>query len=429
MKPAGIIVHYAEVATKGKNRPTFIKHLARNIGRTLAGLPFGGVQVVSGRLWIPSYSDDPPLEEAYARIRSVYGVASFSPVICAPLELNALKEAALSLVEGRTYETFRVTSRRVFKNQPLASLDVNRQVGEYLWEHHPAKVKLKDPEMEVFIEMLPEGAYLYTDKIPGPRGLPVGVTGKVATLLSGGIDSPVAAARMQRRGCNTILIHFHSHPFLSRASQEKARDLAVHLARSQQVATLYLVPFGELQREIVTVVPPPLRVVLYRRFMLRIAGEIALREHCRALVTGESLGQVASQTLSNMVAIESASPLPVLRPLIGFDKQEIIEEAQRLGTFETSILPDQDCCTLFIPRDPETHAKHDAVAAAEAKLDIDRMCNDALQRMESFDALAPWITRRPRPVPENTEDTEVTEKDRVKNQEPPEPESHAHGED
>ena len=216
--------------------------------------------------------------------------------------------------------------------------------------------------------MLTEGALYYCAKQPGAGGLPTGTGGRVACLLSGGIDSPVAAYRLMRRGCSVLLIHFHSYPVLSRASQEKVREIAALLTRYQLRSRLILVPFGDLQRKVVLAVPPELRVVIYRRFMLRIADQLARRWHARALVTGEVIGQVASQTLENMTAIAEATEMTVLRPLIGMDKDEISVEAQRIGTYPISIVPDEDCCTLFTPRRPATRARLEAIQAAEAAL-------------------------------------------------------------
>jgi len=216
------------------------------------------------------------------------------------------------------------------------------------------------------------------EKRRGPGGLPVGVEGRVACLMSGGIDSPVAAYLMMKRGCLVTFIHFHSHPFVSRASAEKAEELAAHLTRYQFRSRLFLVGFGEAQRAIVVGAPAPLRVVLYRRTMLRIACEIARRERALALVTGESLGQVASQTLRNLTTIESASALPIFRPLIGFDKVEIIDRARTLGTYPISIEPDEDCCSLFVPPHPDVDTRPETVRAAEEKLDPSALVKMAL---------------------------------------------------
>jgi thiamine biosynthesis protein ThiI len=221
--------------------------------------------------------------------------------------------------------------------------------------------------------MLPDGAFYFFGKEPGAGGLPTGTGGRVACLLSGGIDSPVAAYRMMRRGCSVLFIHFHSYPILSRASQEKVREIAALLTRHQLRSRLVLVPFGDLQQQVVLAVAPELRVVIYRRLMLRIAERIARRWHARALVTGEVIGQVASQTLENMTTIAEAATLEVLRPLVGMDKDEISSEAARIGTYPISIIPDQDCCTLFTPRHPATRARATDAALAEQSLPIDEM--------------------------------------------------------
>ncbi len=382
MEERGILVHYAELGIKGKNRDAFIKRLRNNIERSLKGCGLGGVQKHFGRLWLYPQKGADLGEEALAQLAEVVGIAYFAQAVRCELTLEAIQRTALAMVLNRRYETFRVTARRAFKDLPFPSNEVARDVGAYLLDHKPAKVKMKDAELNVHIEMLPNEAFVWVDKLEGKRGLPSGTGGKLVGLLSGGIDSPVAIYRMQKRGCHCSLVHFHSQPFLSRASEEKARQLAAHLAKYQGRARLYLVPFGELQREIVTSCPMGLRVVLYRRFMMRIAALIAERERAQALVTGESLGQVASQTLTNMAVIEEAAPLPILRPLVGFDKQEIINEAEALGTYAISVIPDQDCCQLFVPKHPETHARLEAVKAAEAGLDIAQLVHDAVERAE-----------------------------------------------
>jgi thiamine biosynthesis protein ThiI len=225
--------------------------------------------------------------------------------------------------------------------------------------------------------MLTDGAFYFLGKEPGAGGLPTGTGGRVACLLSGGIDSPVAAYRLMRRGCHVLLIHFHSYPILSRASQEKVREIAALLTKHQLQSRLLLVPFGDLQQQVVLAVRPELRVVVYRRLMLRIAERLARRWHAKALVTGEVIGQVASQTLENMTTIAHATSLAVLRPLVGMDKDEIVEEARRIGTFSISIIPDQDCCTLFTPRHPATRTRPDEIDDAERALPIDQMVDNA----------------------------------------------------
>jgi len=229
------------------------------------------------------------------------------------------------------------------------------------------------------VEALTSEAFYYFGKEAGAGGLPAGTSGRVVCLMSGGIDSPVAAWRMIRRGCRVIFVHFHSYPILSRASQEKVRELVGVLTRFQYDSRIFLVPFGDIQQRVVLNVAPPLRVVIYRRLMMRIAEAIALRARAQSLVTGEVVGQVASQTLENMSAIDRVVTMPVLRPLVGMDKDEITAEAQRLGTYPISIIPDQDCCTLFTPRHPATKARLADVEAAESGLPIDEIVTEALR--------------------------------------------------
>jgi len=248
-------------------------------------------------------------------------------------------------------------------------------------------VDLGKPQLTIRVETLSNQAFYSFGKHQGAGGLPTGVSGRVACLLSGGIDSPVAAWRMMRRGCRVVFVHFHSYPILSRASQEKARELAKLLTMFQLRSRLLLVPFGEIQQRVVLSVAPPLRVVIYRRFMMRIAEALAHANRAQALVTGEVVGQVASQTVENLTSINEVVTMPVLRPLIGMDKDEITAEAQRLGTYPVSIIPDQDCCTLFTPRHPVTRARRGDVMAAEAGLDVEEIVKQAVAAaaMEEFD--------------------------------------------
>jgi thiamine biosynthesis protein ThiI len=238
---------------------------------------------------------------------------------------------------------------------------------------------------------VPGQAFCYLGKEPGAGGLPIGTGGRVVALLSGGIDSPVAAWRLMRRGCDAVFVHFHSVPFLSRTSQDKARQLVDVLTRYQLRSRLYLVPFGELQRQLTMTVPGDLRVIVYRRMMLRIAERIGRRVHAKALVTGEVVGQVASQTLDNINVIGGAAYMPILRPLIALDKEEIIAQAQQLGTYAISIVPDEDCCTLFTPRHPETHARRYVVDEIESKLPIAEMIASAIAATEMEQLAYPVI--------------------------------------
>jgi thiamine biosynthesis protein ThiI len=351
--------------------------LLRNLKTALAGLHIPAFRSSMGRLEI-ELGAETPWPEVRARIERVFGIANFSMAGRGPHDFNGLASAILAEVGDRRPASFRVSATRADKRLPFTSPQVEREVGDLIKESTGWPVDLDRPALTVHIEMLPDEAFYFFGKEPGAGGLPTGTGGRVACLLSGGIDSPVAAFRMMRRGCSVLFIHFHSYPILSRASQEKVREIATLLTRHQLRSRLVLVPFGELQQQIVLAVKPELRVVIYRRLMLRIAERIARRWHARALVTGEVIGQVASQTLENMTTIAGATTLEVLRPLVGMDKDEISSEAARIGTFPISIIPDQDCCTLFTPRHPATRARVSDVEQSEAALPIDEMVTAAV---------------------------------------------------
>jgi tRNA uracil 4-sulfurtransferase len=391
MKPA-VVVHYHEISLKGGNRPLFLRRLAENLHRATAGRGLRAIRRLPGRL-VMDLEPGADLAFLQERVASVFGVANFAPGLAVPPQLEAVKEAMLALLAGRDFETFRITARRTFKVFPMTSEEVNRELGALVLKHFSTRVNLGRPELTVYVELLPREGLVYIDRLAGPGGLPVGVSGRVVSLLSGGIDSPVAACRLQKRGCQVEFVHFHSAPYLSATSQAKARSLVERLVRHQFAARLWLVPFGDIQREVLLAVPPPLRVVVYRRLMARIAEGLARRVGALALVTGESLGQVASQTLENLARSTEVATLPILRPLIGSDKEEIIREAKAIGTYEISIEPDQDCCTLFVPKHPETHASAASVARAEARLPVLRLVEMGLEQ-----ATAEEFTFPPGPV-------------------------------
>jgi tRNA uracil 4-sulfurtransferase len=374
------IVHYQEIALKGRNRPWFIARLVRNIREATADLGIREVRPLMGRIEIvlPDVADWNAVSH---RLGRVFGIGNFARAGRAALDVDAIAAEILAdLDPGLQPASFRVSARRADKRFPLTSPQIEREVGGRIKEARGWRVVLGNPELTIHVEALTSEAFYFVGKRPGAGGLPVGSSGRVVCLLSGGIDSPVAAWRMMRRGCRVLFVHFHSYPILSRASQEKARELARLLTEFQYRSRLLLVPFGEIQQRVVLSVAPPLRVVIYRRLMLRIAEEIARRHRAGALVTGEVVGQVASQTIENMHAINQVAGMPVLRPLVGMDKEEITAEAQRLGTYPISIIPDQDCCTLFTPKHPATRAKPRDVAAAEAALDVGQLVDDAIGR-------------------------------------------------
>jgi thiamine biosynthesis protein ThiI len=372
-----IVLHYQEIALKGNNRPWFISRLVRNLKDVTADLGVIDVRALVGRIELV-LGDDADWNVVRERVSRVFGVANFAKAGRAPLDIDAIAAAILADLGDRQVETFRVSARRADKRFPMTSPEIEREVGGRIKQVKGWRVDLAKPEMTIHVEALTDNAFYFFGKEPGAGGLPVGASGKVACLLSGGIDSPVAAWRMMRRGCRVVFVHFHSYPILSRASQEKARELVRLLTRFQLRSRLMLVPFGEIQQQVILSVAPPLRVVIYRRLMMRIAESLARTNRAQALITGEVVGQVASQTVENLTAINAVATMPVFRPLIGMDKEEITAEAIRLGTFPISIIPDQDCCTLFTPKHPATKARRVDVERAEAALPMDEIVQRAV---------------------------------------------------
>jgi thiamine biosynthesis protein ThiI len=393
-----VVVHYGELALKGRNRPWFINTLVRSIRAALGGLDVREVRAMAGRI-VVSLGPEADWIEVRERLRWLPGIGNFSHARHVAPNLDQMIEAVAGAVAGRSARSFRITARRADKRFPVPTPDIERAVGTRVQAATGWPVDLSHPDVTIRIEILTNDAFFYFDKEPGAGGLPIGTSGKVMCLLSGGIDSPVAAWRLMRRGCRAHFVHFHSYPILSRTSQDKARAQVQRLTRGQLRARLYLVAFGALQQQVVVSVPPPLRVVIYRRLMVRIAERLAWKNGAHALVTGDAVGQVASQTIDNLAVIGSVATMPILRPLIGFDKEEITAEAQRLGTYETSIIPDEDCCTLFTPRFPATRAAPAAVDKAERELDVaalvDRAVADAVVEDYRFPARAPSDAARP----------------------------------
>jgi tRNA uracil 4-sulfurtransferase len=387
-RPDCVVVHYHEIALKGDNRPMFVRRLADNLRKATRDI--GGVRVLTpyGRILIELGGREawPVLRD---RIGSVCGIANFSPAFRTPREPEAIEALLEKLLAEKIFGSFRMTARRSDKGYPLTSMELNHRLGRHVQTLKNSRVDLKNPELTIHVELLRKEALVYFQKLAGPGGLPVGVSGHVLSLISGGIDSPVASYLMIKRGCTVGFVHFHGHPHLTKASLEKAEDLVELLTRYQFRSRLYAVAFGEIQRLIVLSVPPPLRVVLYRRFMLRIAEEIACRDRAKGIITGENLGQVASQTLENLTAIQEVARLPILRPLIGFDKDEIIETAKSIGTYPVSIQPDQDCCRLFIPPHPSVAANSAEIEKAERNLDIQGFVKMGLETVERRDFTFP----------------------------------------
>ena len=375
------VVHYAEIGLKGRNRPRFEERLAENLKRAVAPLGACEVTRIYGRILL-EFPDQVDPKEISKRLRKVFGVAYFSRATTCASQLDAIKKLVEEFVSKRSFETFGIRARRPEKNLPFRSSDLTRELGTYVRDTTGAEVDLDDPDLWIELHAMNQQTILVHQREAGPGGMPVGTGGRAFALISGGIDSPVAAHALLRRGVSVSFVHFHSSPFTDASSQQKVRDLVAKLAGYQGSSDLYLVPFGSLQQRLVAEAPAEPRVILYRRFMLRIAEALARSAGARALITGESVAQVASQTLANLDTINRAATLPVLRPLIGMDKAEIIERAQALGTSEISIEPDQDCCRYLMPRRPATSSRPYDLEQVEAALPVESMVREAVRSTE-----------------------------------------------
>lgn len=379
------LVHYHEIGLKGHNRKKFEQQLISNIEALIQDSTVR-IRRISGRICL-FMEDGSSFEDACSladQIAGVPGIARVSSGYRCAQDLEEMYETAcMALNDAGEFHTFKVQARRNHTDFAIDSMQLNQLVGAALCRAFPdKKVAMKNPDVEVRVEVIQGSTYIYGRSIPGIGGLPVGSAGKAICLLSSGIDSPVASWRIARRGATCIGVHFSGRPETSATSEYLVQDIAEVLEKTGCFARLYIVPIGTYQREISALAPPELRVILYRRLMFRIAERIANREGAKALVTGESLGQVASQTMDNMLVVNQSVSIPIYRPLVGFDKIEIINEAQKLGTFEISSQDAPDCCTLFMPRNPETHAKLPKVLAAEESLPMDEWANEAVSQVE-----------------------------------------------
>lgn len=386
------LVHYHEIGLKGHNRKKFEQQLISNIEALIQDCTVR-IRRISGRICL-FMEDGSSFEDACSladQIAGVPGIARVSSGYRCAQELDEMYETAcMALNDVGEFQTFKVQARRNHTDFAIDSMQLNQLVGAALCRAFPdKKVAMKNPDVEVRVEVIQGSTYIYGRSIQGIGGLPVGSAGKAICLLSSGIDSPVATWRIARRGATCIGVHFSGRPETSATSEYLVQDIAEVLERTGCFARLYIVPIGTYQREISALAPPELRVILYRRLMFRIAERIANREGAKALVTGESLGQVASQTMDNMLVVNQSVSIPIYRPLVGFDKIEIINEAQKLGTFEISSQDAPDCCTLFMPRNPETHAKLPKVLAAEESLPMDEWAQEALDNVEIHTYICP----------------------------------------
>jgi thiamine biosynthesis protein ThiI len=376
-----ILIHYNELGLKKGNRDFFENRLCFNINKILCDCNAGKARRISGRVLV-GLDPGSDVDEIKRRLAGLFGIAYFAEAWNSGQTLAELEQNAWNLMRPHHFASFRIEARRSSKVFPHTSMEINQRVGAYVKEMSGARVDLENPHRTCWIEIVETFALIYTERLQGPGGLPSGTSGRVLVLLSGGIDSPVAAWKMIKRGCRASFVHFHSFPYTNKESQEKAKQNAAVLAQFQLRSKIYLVPFADIQRHIMVGTPAELRVILYRRYMLRLAEQIAQREEARLLVTGDSVGQVASQTVENIDVISRAVGMPIVRPLIGDDKVEIIDLARRIGTYEISIQPDQDCCSLFVPKHPETRAHLQEIEQAEQRLDVKDAMKQAIQNTE-----------------------------------------------
>ncbi len=385
MKPI-IITHHHEIGLKGRNRGYFEKHLLRNVRLGLKGvLSPQSVTGGYGRFVIKLGENQENSEEIIKRLRKIFGLAN----ICVGYEvvptLESFKETAYTLLSDRKFKSICVRAKRADKNFPIPSQEINAEVGGFLCDKFQIRANLTAPDQTIFIEIANKSAYVYQAKIPGANGLPAGISGRVVSLISAGFDSPVSSFKLIKRGSYVIFVHFHSYPYVSHNSIDQVKKIVKKLTQYQFHSKLYLVPFAECQQDIVINAPMALRVILYRRMMVRTAEKIAHLENANALITGESLGQVASQTLRNIRVINDATELPVLRPLIGSDKEEIMNVARDIDTYDISKEPYDDCCSFLTPRNPETWADPEKVLEAETKYDVYSWVKKLVLKSEKFD--------------------------------------------
>ena len=378
------VVHYAEIGLKGKNRPFFERTLARNIARRMEelGLKPERVERLSGRMLVHLSR---PLDGAnwIEALGTVFGIAHFSPAFLVRPEMEAIRATLLEHLPEGPVASFRIRAARDDKSFSLTSPQIERELGAVVQERTGWPVRLKGAELVIGVELLRDRAILSFGRLPGPGGLPVGASGRVGLMLSGGIDSPVAGYLALKRGCRVIPIHFHSRPFGNwMGAEARAREIVRAMRAYGMEPYLYVVPIGRQQREITVRAPVAYRVILYRRLMVRVAEALTRREKGKALFTGESLGQVASQTLESLAVVEEAAGMPLLRPLIGMDKKEIVALAERIGTFELSQMEGDDCCQFLMPSRVVTRPTLEVVREAEEKVEMDRLVEEALARAE-----------------------------------------------
>lgn len=382
--PDAFVVHYSEIALKGGNRKDFERALLTNIRKAISKEE-AGLRNLYGKI-VLDLKKGADTQGIIGVLSKTPGVANFSPCYKEGLDIGKIEKKALEIVKGEDFSSFKVSAKRTNKKFSLKSDEINKLLGEKILEAFPQKkVSLSNPHLELFVEISEKESFIYLKKIRGVGGLPTGPSGKVVVSLSGGIDSPVASTMIMRRGCRAILVHIHNSSLQGEVVRDKIITLSRIIASYQPGINteLFIIPFEKIQKKIIMMVKPDIRMIIYRRFMMRILNKVARKVGAKAIVTGDSVAQVASQTLENLGCIHQASTLPVLSPLIGMNKEETIVMAKELGTFDTSIIPGEDCCSFMISKSPETHAKIEEVILAEEKiLDREELVEEAVKGAE-----------------------------------------------
>ena len=376
-----ILIHYSEIALKKNNRKFFEKIFINNIQSHLSGLKYSSIKLYEARVFINDVNIN-HWDKFKKRLFNVMGLKNFILMIKTTSDINAINEAALHLVENKQFNSFRITSKRNYKKLDINSQDANIKVGEFIQTKTKKSVNLDFPELTIHIELLKNNSYVGIDKNNGYSGLPANCQEKGLSLISSGIDSPVASFEMIKRGVTLDYVHFHSYPAINKQSIDNVKKLLDVLSTYQLKSTLHLVPLLDVQKKIMEVVPDKYWVIFFRKYMIQIANDIAAKINALALITGDSIGQVASQTLSNIHAISNESQLPIIRPLSGMNKEDIINRAVKIGTYDISIEPYEDCCSFFVPPHPETKAKLDQVNQISSKIDMDDIYVNTMSNIE-----------------------------------------------
>ncbi|MEG0527273.1 tRNA uracil 4-sulfurtransferase ThiI [Amedibacillus sp. YH-ame10] len=377
-----ILVRFGELSTKGKNKKDFIKRLLTNMKNALREFEALTYERTHDRMYIMLNGEDP--KKVSEPLAKVFGISSFSFAIQVPSDIEEIKKTALMVAKETSGDTFKIESRRSYKLFPMISDEINRELAGEILRNTEWKVNVKTPDLRIQVELHEDHTYIMTNKIPGAGGYPVGVGGKALVMLSGGIDSPVASYLMMKRGISIECIHYASPPYTSKAAQDKVLDLARAIAPYQGHIRVHVVPFTELQLAIYKHCDESYAITIMRRMMYRIAQRICEKQNCLAIVNGESIGQVASQTLESMQTINEVTQMPVIRPVACLDKLEIIDLAKKINTYETSILPFEDCCTIFTPKNPVTKPTLHRAQRLESRFDFETLLNECIEKTESI---------------------------------------------